>query len=330
MSAPSLRSRFLRHIKKDCPFVVGQRILLAVSGGMDSMALLHLFLDTRCDLRVTPLVVHVDHSLRIDSRRDARFVDNFCQEHGLECFIEEIPKDLWKEKAGNREDVARNERYRILDEAARRKRIRYVMTAHHRDDQVETVLMRILDRGSGLRGLAGIADVMTRGSLSYIRPLLPFPREEIEAFMRGKRWVEDTTNTDTSLRRNLFRHEIIPFLERSLGPSVKNHVVQLSEIASGYEDVVGAALDSFWDMRRASPRSVRYLLSREEVRFRSDRFWATALAHLVRKFRGQAFGARTMKDIAGFLRGTADRADYAPLTIRKHKGNISISVSRKR
>lgn len=330
-SAPApLRTRFIRHVKKNFPRIRGQRVLLAVSGGMDSMALLHLLLDIGPEQGITPIVAHIDHNLRSDSRRDARFVDNFCQEHGLECFIEEIPKDLWKEKTGNREEVARNERYRILDKIAKRDRIRYVMTAHHRDDQVETVLMRILDRGSGLRGLAGISEVMVRNSVSYIRPLLPFPRKDIEVFMQGKRWVDDVTNADISFRRNLFRHRVIPFLEEVLGPSVGDHVVQLSDISSGYDEVVGVALDSFWDRHRASARSFRYLLSREEMLSRSDRFWATALAHLIKRFRGQTFGARAMKDIVGFLRGTAERADYYPLTIRNHGEKTIISISRRR
>ncbi|HSA33256.1 MAG TPA: tRNA lysidine(34) synthetase TilS [bacterium] len=329
VSVPPLRWRFVRHVKKKFPQILGRKVLLAVSGGLDSMALLYLFLENSSELQVTPVVAHIDHNLRKDSRRDARFVDNFCQKHGLACSVAEIPPDLWKEKKGNREEIARNERYRILERIAKKKRIRYVLTAHHRDDQVETVLMRILDRGSGLRGLAGISDLLMRGNISYVRPLLSFSRKEIQDFMQGKRWVEDATNSDTAIRRNLFRHKVIPFLEETLGSSVGEHVAQLSDIAYGYDDVVGVALDSFWDMRRASPRSFRYLLSREEILLRSDRFWAAAMAHLVRRFRGQAFGARTMKDIVGFLRGAAERADYYPITIHNRGGKTIISIARR-
>lgn len=330
MPVPSLRSQFIRHIRKHFPYIVGQRVLLAVSGGLDSMALLHLFLDTRSELGVTPIVAHIDHHLRKDSGRDAHFVDNFCQKHHVECSLEEIPRAFWKEKKGNIEDVARHERYRLLEQIARRRRLPYILTAHHRDDQAETVLMRILGRGSGLRGLAGIAAVSDRGKFRYIRPLLPFSRRELALFMSEKKWVEDKTNADTVLRRNFFRHKVLPFLEDAVGGDVVDHIIQLSDIASHHEIVLSAALDFFWEAHRASPRSFRYLFSRKEISSYPDNFWAAAIVHLVRRYRGYAFGARTVKDIVGFLRGPAKKADYAQVTIRKDGDKTVFVVSAER
>gem|GEM_PF-1865862 len=294
------------------------------------MAMLHLFLETREKLRVIPVVAHIDHNLRPDSGRDAQFVDNFCQEHGVECYLSEISDKFWVSGKKNTEDRARRERYRLLERIARRHRMPYIATAHHRDDQVETVLMRILDRGTGLCGLGGIPEISTRGKLFYVRPLLPFSRKKLEEFMHGRSWREDHTNADTDLRRNLFRHEVIPLLNRTLSTDVSAHISQLSDTSRHYSDVLAVALNYFWNSHRHSSRSHRYIFAREEITATSDHFWLSALAHLIRRERGYTFGSRALKDIVGFLRGEAAQAFYDPLTIRKNKDNVVFSISAKR
>lgn len=326
-AAHDLCSGFAGHLKKRFPFLRGQRVLLAVSGGLDSMAMLNLFLETEKKTGITPVVAHIDHNLRTDSGRDAHFVDKFCQEHGVESHLSEITIDFWAEKRGNVEDRARRERYRLLEKIARKCRIVSIATAHHRDDQVETVLMRILDRGTGLQGLGGIAEVSERGRYRYIRPLLPFSRKQLDCYMTGRSWVEDATNGSIDIRRNLFRHEVIPYLRRTITPDVDSHIVQLSDIASYQGEVLSFALDRFWDSHRRSTRSRSYLFSKEELTEYPDHFWVAALAHLLRRERGYTFGTRTLKDIIGFLRGEASDAFYPPLTIRKYKGEMLFKFS---
>jgi tRNA(Ile)-lysidine synthase len=326
-SKQPLSADFVRHIKKHFPFILGKKVLLAVSGGIDSMAMLHLFLETRKKLEITPVVAHINHNLRAESGRDAQFVDNFCQEHGIECYLSEIKKEFWADKKGNIEDRARRERYRLLEQLAQKSHISYIVTAHHRDDQVETVLMRILDRGTGLHGLGGIDEISDRGKWIYVRPLLIFSRESLECYMKGRDWVEDETNADTDLRRNLFRHEVIPYLERTVSLEVGGHVAQLADTARYYNEVLVVALGYFWESHRRSPQARAYLFTKEEVSEINDDFWLSALADLIRRERGYTFGARTLRDIVGFLRSDVALASYFPLTIRKEKGNIIFSIA---
>ncbi|HOW51581.1 MAG TPA: tRNA lysidine(34) synthetase TilS [bacterium] len=309
--------------------MLGQRILLAVSGGLDSMAMLHLFLETREKLKIIPIVAHINHNLRPDSGRDAQFVDNFCQEHGVECYLSEINEEFWDSGKGNIEDRARRERYRLLEKISRKCRVAYIATAHHRDDQVETVLMRILDRGTGLQGLGGIAELSASGKINYLRPLLRFSRRQLADYMADRAWIEDISNADIDIRRNLFRHEVIPRLEKVLGHPVGDHVARLAETAGQYDEVLSVALNHFWETHRRSPRSRAYLLTCSEIANYPDAFWLAAIAHLVRQARGYTFGARTLKDMVGFLRGDSAFASYQPLTIRKDKlkGHVWIGLN---
>lgn len=325
-----LSSAFTRHIKKRFPFLFGQKVLLAVSGGLDSMAMIHLFLEVHKRLGITLVVAHIDHNLRSDSGRDAQFVDNFCQEQGVECYLSKISEESWAAGKGNIEDRARRERYRLLEQTAKKRRIAYIATAHHRDDQVETVLMRILDRGTSLHGLGGINEMSNRGKLIYIRPLLIFSRKQLKSYMDGRAWVEDETNAETDLRRNLFRHEVIPYLEKAVSFEVGRHIAQLADTARYYNEVLAVALDRFWESHRRSSRSRRYIFTKREVAEMDDHFWMSALADLVRRERGYTFGARTLRDIVGFLRGDVMLASYAPLTIRKENGNTVFSIIARR
>jgi tRNA(Ile)-lysidine synthase len=197
-------------------------VLVAVSGGVDSLVLLHL-------LRFTPgihalrlRVAHFDHRMRPESPLDAQWV--LKQARGWD-----VPFVLGtaSEVPGSEEE-AREARYAFLEQAREEGGERWIVTAHHADDQAETVLFRAL-RGTGLRGMAGIPEWRE----SIMRPLLPFWRREIEEYAEevGIQARHDPTNADVTLARNLLRHEILPRLEEELAPGARKALVRLARLA---------------------------------------------------------------------------------------------------
>lgn len=196
----------------------GSRVLCAVSGGADSMCLLHWLYELRQERRFQLAAAHFEHGIRGgESLRDAAFTAEQCGKLGLAFHLGrgDVPAFAAQQRIGL-EEAARILRYRFLEETADRLGCDRIATAHSQNDNAETMLMNLC-RGAGTRGLAGIPPV--RGRL--IRPLLLTDRKTIEAFLeeRGIPHVEDSSNRDDRNTRNRVRHQLMPLLEE-LNPSV--------------------------------------------------------------------------------------------------------------
>jgi tRNA(Ile)-lysidine synthase len=208
----------------------GDTVLVAVSGGSDSVALLDVLrrLAPALDLRLH--VIHVHHGLRPEADGEAAWVADLCARWGVPCRLERV--HVAERRHGARwpgpEGAAREARHAAFGAAARRVGARRIATGHTADDQAETVLMRLL-QGAGPRGLAGIAPV--RGP--YVRPLLEVRRAEVRAHLaaRGLSWLEDPSNRDPAFLRNRLRHEVLPWLEEALGPDVAGALARGGAVA---------------------------------------------------------------------------------------------------
>jgi tRNA(Ile)-lysidine synthase len=208
----------------------GETVLVAVSGGADSVALLHVLLTLSAELSLRLHVLHVDHGLRPDSPHDAEFVRQLAARLGVPAEVACVTVS----PGGSIEATARAARYEALDAHARRLGAARIAVGHTADDQAETVLMRMLG-GAGVRGLAGIPAVRGR----IIRPLLETRREGLVATLEaaGLPWVEDPSNRDPKFLRNRIRHELLPLLSASYNPDV---ITALDRIARLCRDTVGA------------------------------------------------------------------------------------------
>jgi len=225
---------FIRTLTEKCNVKKGASILVCLSGGIDSMVLLHLMKRASLILGLRLGAIHIDHGIRGEqSKRDAIFVRNACKVMSMEFFLEEL--HLGADQP-NPEEMARTKRYEAIIECMHAREFRLAATGHNLDDQVETVIYRLI-RGSGIRGISGIRYVRQDG---IIRPLLDISRKQIEAFAMENHidYVEDLTNQDIAIPRNLIRHDIIPLMQR-INPSVMQSVARFSKIAA----VEGDALD---------------------------------------------------------------------------------------
>ncbi|MBI4598068.1 MAG: tRNA lysidine(34) synthetase TilS [Candidatus Omnitrophica bacterium] len=209
----------------------GDRVVVAVSGGADSVALLHLFTRLQPAWKLALVVGHVDHGLRASSSEDAEFVRRLAARWRLPVAIER--REVGRACADNGwslEDGARRIRYDALQQMARRAQANRIALAHTADDQAETVLMRLL-RGSGLLGLSAIPWQRTLDErATIIRPLLDVWREDVLAYLEaeGLSHCEDPSNRDLRFLRNRIRHELLPLLQQTYNPKIKHALLQLA------------------------------------------------------------------------------------------------------
>jgi tRNA(Ile)-lysidine synthase len=224
--------------------VAAERVVLAaVSGGVDSTVLLHVLARLAADGRLPgPLrACHVDHSVRADSRQNAQHVVDLCERLAVPIAVRSLERG-----PGHRsEQELRDGRYAALQVQAREWGAGLLVTAHHADDNLETVLFRML-RGTGPRGLAGIPEArwLGRGEqrLLLVRPLLRTRRSALEAVLiaLGERAYEDHTNSDVRYARNALRHETIPALRASLGVGLDVALMTVCSTARAATEIVEA------------------------------------------------------------------------------------------
>ncbi len=226
------RDQVERTIRRHAMLAGGETVLVAVSGGADSVALLHFLADLAEAWRLRLHVLHVDHQLRPDSPADADFVRALGARLGVSVDVVTVTVD----SRGSLEAAARESRYAALEAGAARVGAHRIALGHTADDQAETVLMRLLE-GAGVRGLAGIPPVRGR----IIRPLIELHRAALEAELRRAAipWVEDPTNRDPKFLRNRIRHELLPLLADSYNPAIAGTLTRVSTLA---RDTI-AALD---------------------------------------------------------------------------------------
>jgi len=205
--------KFTAHIEKQFPFLQHSQFYVAVSGGIDSMVLVHLFQHFSYEFGI----VHCNFKLRGDeSDADMRFIHDYADENRLHLRIGFFETEqIAKENKTSIQVTARTLRYNWFNEQMDENNVDFVATAHHADDNLETFLIN-LSRGTGLEGLTGIPKQNDR----IIRPLLPFTRDEIERYARENnvKWREDSSNESDKYIRNKIRHHIVPLL-KELNPS---------------------------------------------------------------------------------------------------------------
>jgi tRNA(Ile)-lysidine synthase len=237
------------------PIAPGECILIALSGGADSVALthaLHRLCIGREPLGVKLMAAHLNHRLRGDEAvRDERFVRELCERLQIECVIERVGLADKLIDSSNLEERARELRYAFLNRTADRVGARYIAIAHHADDQAETVMLRLL-RGSGAAGLAAMDTV---GPGRIVRPLLRLRRQEIVAYLDaiGAAYVNDTSNLSPTILRNRVRHELLPRLESDYAPRLSRRLTGLAREMRSLDDYISGEGRRELDRRLRTP-----------------------------------------------------------------------------
>ncbi|MBQ2401510.1 MAG: tRNA lysidine(34) synthetase TilS [Lachnospiraceae bacterium] len=228
--------RVREYMKQNHMAEPGDGVLAAVSGGADSVCLLLVLKALEESLGIHVAAFHLHHGLRgAEADRDERFVRELCERLQVPLYtVREDVAGYAKAHGLSGEEAGRILRYQWLEKTAGEFGCRRIATAHHKDDQTETVLMNLF-RGSGLRGLGGIRPVRElSGELTLIRPLLGINRQEIETYLLEEKeaWCEDSTNKELIYARNKVRNELIPWIREHINDRAEEHILKTAAFAS--------------------------------------------------------------------------------------------------
>lgn len=228
-------------IKQNNLIIKGDRIIVGVSGGPDSTALLYILNSLKEKFGLKLRVAHLDHMLRKNSAQDAEFVKNLAQKLGIPATIARINVKALAGQ-GSVEEIARNTRLKLFSKVAKSFKAKKIALGHNLDDQAETVLMRLL-RGSGLYGLSAMQPKRKINGLTIIRPLLDTRRKDIEKFLKSKKIKScfDQSNLEDIYLRNRIRNSLLPLLEKHYNQNIRQVLASLAESSAGDYDYLSKA-----------------------------------------------------------------------------------------
>lgn len=290
----SLKNRFLEFVLKERLFEPGDKVLVGVSGGVDSMVLLHLLCTWQRRLKIEIGIIHLHHGIRgAEADTDREFVNNTASEMSLPCHVyhRRIPEFARKHKL-SLEEAGHQVREALFRQEARKLGYSKIATGHHLDDQAETVLMRLLT-GSGLQGLAGIR----LKHRPWVRPLLFADRPQIEGYATSQRirFRKDRTNLDKTILRNKIRNQLLPLLKNEYNPRISEHLFQLSGILAEWDRYLERSLDEV--KRKGMVKPFKNKIRLEIPLFKAYFSWIKfrLLEHILRRISEQPVKLTYMK-----------------------------------
>jgi len=223
----------------------GDLVILGVSGGPDSMALLHIMDRFKSEMGFRLSVAHLNHGLRDEAEADEKFVKEYCQNRDIPFYFQRVNiKKLASQGKKSLEEAGRDYRYKYFRELIHDIGADRIATAHHQDDIAETVLLHLL-RGSGIKGLRGIMPVKGR----LIRPLLCVSKREIKTYLENMNvdYCLDKSNYDSTYLRNRVRHKLIPYLQEDFNPRIVESLNQLADIAREENEAMEEKTRLLWE-----------------------------------------------------------------------------------
>ena len=264
-----MKSRFQTHLHSHFPALSSQRVLVAVSGGVDSMVLLDLLRE----YSDVVAVAHCNFQLRgQDSAQDEQLVESYCKRHQLTCHIKRFDTKLPKQST---QMAARTLRYNWFEELCLSNNYDVVLTAHHADDNIETLLINII-RGTGIEGLTGIPE--QNGKI--IRPLLPFFKSEIVDYAQTYQipWREDRSNQSDDYQRNAIRHHVIPELVK-LHPKALENTTKTIDFTKEAAKVIQQQTEELQKQLFQNKKGTIYIPIQEIKALKPLSFWSHQLFH---------------------------------------------------
>lgn len=235
-----MKNKVIETIKKYNLIEHGDKLVLGVSGGPDSIAMLDILneikIDEKIDLNFQIVVAHINHMIREEADDDEKFVKDFCKKKNIEFYSKSI--DVQKLANTNKigiEEAGRNARYEFFDEILKKTKSNKVAIAHNKNDKAETIIMNFM-RGSGISGLKGIEEKREK----YIRPLIECERIEIEDYCEKNNLQPrvDKTNFENEYTRNKIRNIVIPYVKREFNPNIINTIDRLSKLVKEEEEYI--------------------------------------------------------------------------------------------
>lgn len=224
-----MKEKVIKTIKKYNLIKEGDKIVLGVSGGPDSISMLDILNEIKRNMKFEISVAHINHMIREEAIEDEEYVKNYCEKKHIECYIKRIDvQKIANTKKIGTEEAGRKVRYEFFEEILKKTNSNKIAIAHNKNDKVETIIMHLL-RGSGVSGLKGIEPIREN---KYIRPLIECDRQEIEQYCEEKELHPriDRTNFENEYTRNKIRNIVIPYIKKEFNPNINETINRLSEV----------------------------------------------------------------------------------------------------
>ena len=228
-----MKEKVIETIKKYNLIQDGDKIVLGVSGGPDSMCMLDMMRELKEEKNINfeIYVAHVNHMIREEAIEDEKYVQNYCLKHNIKFFVKRVDvQKIANDKKIGTEEAGRKVRYDFFEEVLQKTGSNKIAIAHNKNDKIETIIMHLL-RGSGLSGLKGIEPIRDN---KYIRPLIECERQEIEQYCEDRKLQPriDKTNFENEYTRNKIRNIVIPYIKKEFNPNIIQTLSRLSEVAT--------------------------------------------------------------------------------------------------
>ena len=242
-----MKQKVIETIEKYNLIKSGDKIVLGVSGGPDSITMLDILKDLKETMNFEIYVVHVNHMIRgQDAINDQKYVENYCNKNNIEFYTKAIDvQEIAKSKKIGVEEAGRIARYEAFEEILKKTNSNKIATAHNKNDKVETIIMHIL-RGSGVSGLKGISPIRDN---KFIKPLIECSREEIEKYCEINKLNPciDKTNFENSYTRNKIRNIVIPYIKEQFNPNIVETIERLSEVISSEDEYISEIIQKEYE-----------------------------------------------------------------------------------
>lgn len=226
-----MKSKVIDTIKKYNLIEAGDRVILGVSGGPDSISMLNILNEIKDEYKFEIYVAHINHMIREEADDDEKYVQDYCEKNNIECFVKKIDvQQIAVDKKIGTEEAGRKIRYEFFEEVMQKVGANKIAIAHNKNDKIETIIMNLL-RGSGLSGLKGIEPIRDN---KYIRPLIECERQEIEQYCEIHKLNPriDKTNFENDYTRNKIRNIVIPYIKNEFNPNIIQTMDRLAQVAT--------------------------------------------------------------------------------------------------
>ena len=295
-----MKDRVLKTIKKNRLIVNGDKIVLGVSGGPDSISMLNILRELKEEgtLQFNMVVAHINHMIREEAIEDEKYVEDYCKKNGIECYVKRINVIEYAQnnKIGT-EEAGRKARYDFFDEIAQKTNADKIAIAHNKNDKIETIIMHIL-RGSGLSGLKGIEPIRNN---RYIRPLIDCERQEIEDYCEKEKLNPriDKTNFENNYTRNKIRNIVIPYIKEEFNPNIIETINRLSEVITAEENYMDKIVKEIYGKILIETKETEISLSLKEFNKQEEVIKNRLILYTTRKLMGSSQGIEKihLKDI---------------------------------
>lgn len=275
-----MKDKILQTIKKYNLIEKEDKLVLAVSGGPDSMCMLSLLKQLGNEI----VVAHVNHNLRKEAKEEEQYVKSYCEKNEIECYIKSIDiKNLAHTDKIGTEEAGRKVRYKFFEEVLKKTKATKIAVAHNKNDKIETILLHTL-RGSGLEGLKGIE--AKRGNI--IRPLIECERKEIEQYCKQQNLQPkiDQSNFQNIYQRNKIRNVVIPYIQKEFNPNIIKTMERLADIVQLEDEYIEKQTDEAYRQVKIEEKKQEIVISLKEFNAQDQAIKARLIRSILKKLFG--------------------------------------------